>query len=55
MSTVLEEVEIPYFKREIGYIKKDIDKPLVIFIGGIHGNEPMGVPEKSKHLFRQID
>jgi succinylglutamate desuccinylase len=43
MSTILEEVEVSCFKREIGSIKKDKNKPLVIFIGGIHGNEPMGV------------
>jgi len=43
MSTFLEEVEVSCFKREIGTIKKDKSKPLVIFIGGIHGNEPMGV------------
>jgi succinylglutamate desuccinylase len=43
MSTFLDEVEVSCFKREIGSIKKDKSKPLVIFIGGIHGNEPMGV------------
>lgn len=54
MSTVLEEVEIPCFKREIGYIKKDINKPLVIFIGGIHGNEPSGVYALQK-VFDEIE
>ena len=43
MNTFLEEVETTTYHREIGCIKKEIDKPLVIFIGGIHGNEPMGV------------
>lgn len=54
MNIVLEEEETKTYERELGFISGDINQPLVIFIGGIHGNEPMGV-RALIHVFDEIE
>jgi succinylglutamate desuccinylase len=54
MSIVLEEEHHTTLNRVIGSIEGDTHQPLVIFIGGIHGNEPSGVLAL-QHVFAEIE